>query len=141
MSPIPYNNSIAIRHFPIDRKAVRNLGLKWYEKDTENRSEATAAGDLPDRVDRVSGSIVASSELSGRPFRITGREIKFYKEHSIPLPRLTYDERMEARARLLGGNHLYRRKCDKTGKEIITTFSPQTDWIVWDRSEYEREFN
>ena len=80
------------------------------------------------------------SERSGRPFKITSQEIKRYRAFKVPLPRLTYDERMEDRAKILGGIKLFDRTCAKTGKPIRTTIPPESPWIVWDREEWEQEF-
>jgi len=47
---------------------------------------------------------------------------------------------MDERAKKLGGVKLYERTCAKTGKPILTTYPPESPYILWDRDVYEKEF-
>lgn len=138
-SPVPYNHSLAQFYFPLTREEAEAHGYRFYEEAPTER-QAISAEELPDAVPENDDAIIVRSMHSGRPFKITGQEIKRYRKHGLPLPRTTYDERMEQRTRKLGGMQLYVRTCAKTGKPILTTYPPDSPYIVWDRDEYEREF-
>ncbi len=140
LSPMAYNHTIAQRYFPLTREQVEALGGRWYEDRIPEAEQAIEASMLPDGLPETDEPIIVKSELSGRPFKITSQEIKRYRQLRVPLPRRTYDERMEDRAKLLGGITLFDRTCAKTGKAIKTTISPDSPYIVWDREEWEREF-
>ncbi len=138
-SPIPYNQSLAQRYFSLTKDEARARGALWYV-DHREPGEGIAAKDLPDRLPATDDVIIVKSALSDRPFKITSEEIKRYRQFNVPLPRLTYDERMEARMRRMGGLKLYDRTCAKTGKPIHTTTPPDSPLILWDYPEWEKEF-
>jgi hypothetical protein len=139
MSPYAYNHTIAQRYYPRTREQVEALGGRWIEETMPEAAQAIDASALPDGLPDTDDAIIVRSKRSGRPFKITSQEIKRYRQFQVPLPRLTYDERMEDRAAILGGITLYDRTCAKSGKPIRTTIPPESPWIVWDREEWERE--
>ena len=139
LSPIPYNHSYAQRYFPLTKRQALERGLGWYDKEVEDAKQAVNAGALPDQLPSASEPILARSVSSGRPYRITTKEMEKYHQLGVPLPRYTYDERMELRAKKLGGIRLYERTCMKTGKPILTTYAPDSPYIIWDRDIYEEE--
>lgn len=141
MTVLHYNLSLAQRYFPLTKSDALARGLRWYDKETEETSSAIDASKLPDELPAKNESLVVRSALSGRPFRITLREMELYRTFKIPLPRYTYDERMEERDKKLGGIRLYKRECMKTGKNILTTYPPDSPYIIWDRDEYEKEYS
>lgn len=140
MSPIPYNQSLAGRYYPLERREVERMGMRWYEPEQE-AGEGVPAAQLPDRLPETDDPVIAKSALSGRSFRITSQEIKRYREFNVPLPRITYDERMEERSRSMGMLKLYDRACARTGKPIRTTYPPDSPWIVWEKDEWYKEFH
>ncbi len=137
LAPSPYNQSLAQRFFPLDEAAIRAQGLQWHEDSAHQEEKASP---LPDGLPDGDKAIVAMSEKSGKPFRIPSKEIKHCRRMRVPLPRLAYDERIADRVRRLGGIRLHARKCAKTGKDILTTFAPDSPWVIWDRDEYEKTF-
>ena len=140
ISPIPYNRSLAQRYFSLSKEEIETQNLRWYNKPMVSAGGAIDPEDLPDTVPGSDNHIIAKS-ATGIPFRITSSEIQRCRQFGVPLPRMTYDERMEERAKKLGGIRLYNRECEKTGKPIVTTIEPESPWIVWDREEYEKEFS
>ncbi len=136
----PYNHSLAQRYFPLTSHEAEHLGLQWHEQEIAEAAQAIDSSVLPDHLPPTDDTIIARSSLSGRPFKITSQEIKKYRQFNVPLPRLTYDERMEERSRSMGELALYNRTCAKTGKPIQTSFPPDSPWIVWARDEWEKEY-
>ncbi len=93
-------------------------------------------------------------------FTITQKDKEFYdkispvfngKKHQIPTPTLCPDCRQQRRLAFRNERHLYKRKCDATGKEIISIYSPDkkvpvyhhTVWKSdsWDIKDYFVEYN
>ena len=81
-------------------------------------------------------------QLSGKEFIITDKDIEFYdkvspvfggKKYSIPSPALCPDERQKRRLAFRNERKLYKRKCDKTGQEIISIYSPDKSYTVYDQ--------
>ncbi|TSC80471.1 MAG: Uncharacterized protein G01um101425_125 [Candidatus Peregrinibacteria bacterium Gr01-1014_25] len=136
----PYNYSLAQRYFPLTKSEAATQKLHWYDQQIPEAKQAVEVSSLPDGLPAQDDPIIVRSALSGRPFKITSEEIRRYRQFNVPLPRMTYDERMEERIRKLGGIHLYQRACAKTGQSILTTYPPDSPYIIWDRDVYEKEF-
>ena len=64
-------------------------------------------------------------------YRILPQELEFYRKMNLPLPRLCPDCRHYERIKQRNPLKLYKRKCDKCGKEILTTYSPDRPEIVY----------
>lgn len=140
LSPIPYNHSLAQRFYPLTHAEVETRGLQWHEKHSIDLTKAMETDALPDGLPASDDPIIVKSARSSVPFLITAQEISRYRKLHVPLPRQTYSERMEERASQMRGVQLYERACQRTGRKILTTFPPDTPWIVWDREEYEKVF-
>ncbi len=139
-SPFPYNRSYAQRLFPKTRAEAEAEGLLWDAREAAAPAAGIKLDRLPDAVPAADSPLLALSEHSGRPFRITSEEIRRCRALRAPLPRQCYDERMEARAVFLGGAALYRRTCPRSGRLLATIFPPDSPEIVWDKDAYESEF-
>lgn len=139
-APLPYNRSYAQRYYPLSRQEVKDRGLWWCDKHEVRAEDAVSSSELPDGLPGTDEPITVKSALSGVPFRISREEIRRARELGVPLPRLTYDERMEERARYLGRIRLHERNCARTGKPLRSPWPPGSPWIIWDKEEYEKEF-
>ena len=79
--------------------------------------------------------------ITGKPFAIFQSDIDFLetmsptilgKKYSIPLPTLCPEERQRRRLAFRNERKLYRRKCDASGKEIISMYSPDKPFKVYE---------
>jgi hypothetical protein len=140
LTPMPYNRSVAQRYFPLTKEEALAQGFTWFEEEQKEFLGATPAAALLDGLPSSNESLLVKSAASGQPFRIIPQELTKYRTFDAPLPRLTYQERMDERAKILGGIQLYQRTCMKTGKPILTTYSPDAPYIIYDRDEYNKEF-
>lgn len=131
MSPIAYNHSVAQRYYPKTKHEAEASGMRWLEEVIPEAEQAIDAVTLPDALPLADDSLIVQSMLSKRPFKITSQEIKRYRRLRVPLPRKTYDERMEERIKKLGGIHLFDRTCTKCHKSIATTYAPDRPEIVY----------
>ena len=75
-------------------------------------------------------------------FEITDKDIEFYekvspifawKKYNIPSPTLCPDCRQQRRLSFRNERNLYRRKCDFTWKDIVSIYSPDKPYKVYDR--------
>ena len=73
-------------------------------------------------------------------FHITNADIEFYekaspifgwKKHSIPTPTLCPACRNNRRLAFRNERNLYKRKCDATGEDIISIYSPESEYTVY----------
>jgi len=80
--------------------------------------------------------------LSGKEFIITDRDLEFYdkispvfggKKYAISSPTLCPDERHRRRMTFRNERKLYKRKCDKTGQDIISVYSPDKPCKVYNQ--------
>ncbi len=80
-----------------------------------------------------------------QPFEITEDDLKFYdkispvfggKKYTIPAPTLCPDCRQQRRLAFRNERKLYHRKCDRTGKEIISLYSPDKPFQIYDRESW-----
>ena len=78
-------------------------------------------------------------------FEVTDQDLKFYEHVSptfneqkciVPPPKLCPDCRFQRRIMFRNDRHFYKRKSDKSGKEIITIYSPEKPYTVYDKKEW-----
>jgi len=71
----------------------------------------------------------------GAKFSFTDKELDFYKKLAVPNPTLCKECRRQRRYAFRNERSLYRRKCDGTGQDIISIYSPDKPFKVY-KSEY-----
>jgi len=80
-----------------------------------------------------------------KSFEIADDDLEFYKKISptfagktfeMPSPKLCVECRETRRELMRNERNLYKRKSDKSGKEIISSFSPDKDLIVYSSEEW-----
>jgi len=87
----------------------------------------------------------------GQDFTITDWDMAFYKKMGVPTPTLCPDDRQRRRCLTRNHRNFYQRKCDSTGKDIISVISPDKPYTVyetsawwedsWDPLDYGRDFD
>ena len=70
-------------------------------------------------------------ELCGKPFLVIAQEQDFYIKKDLPWPVHCPECRQKRRLSLRNERKLYRRKCNKCQKEIVSTYSPQSKYMVY----------
>ncbi len=99
-------------------------------------------------------------KVSGAEFPIYKSDMEFYDKispvfngvkYQIPTPKLCPEERQRRRLVWRNERKLYKRKCDASGKDVISTYSPDYPWKVyeqnyrwsdkWDAMDYARDFD
>lgn len=68
-----------------------------------------------------------------KDFTIEPEDFEFYEKIKVPAPTFCPECRMVRRMTWRNERTLYHRKCDATGKSIITMFAPEQPVVVYDR--------
>lgn len=80
--------------------------------------------------------------VSGQPFPLYQSDVDFYnrisptfagKKFLIPAPLLCPEERARRRLSFRNERNLYRRTCDASGKDIVSIYSPDKPFKVYDQ--------
>lgn len=84
-------------------------------------------------------------------FNIEADDFSFYEKIQVPPPTFCSECRQQRRLMWRNERTLYRRTCDKTGKSIVSIYSPDSPYTVydisswwgdgWDPKEYGREYD
>ncbi len=81
-------------------------------------------------------AITKTCAASGKIFIIDDADQDFYLKMGVPLPTLCPEERRRRRFAHRNERNLYHRKCDLSGKSIISNFAPDSDFTVYENSEW-----
>lgn len=68
----------------------------------------------------------------GTSFEVTAGDLAFYEKLDVPAPTHCYFCRMQRRLAHRNERHLYHRKCHLSGKQIISSSSPDQKYPVYD---------
>jgi len=132
ISPFAYNETVANEYFPLTKEEALTKGYKW--KESEEKEYQLQTYKVPDSIADVSDDIceqILQCEISKKNFKIIPQELKFYREMNLPIPKLCPDQRHEDQLKLRNPKKLWKRNCDKCGKEIETTYDPNRLEIVY----------
>ncbi|MDD5770546.1 MAG: hypothetical protein PHE25_06250, partial [Candidatus Gracilibacteria bacterium] len=144
ISPFGYNETVAQEYFPISRDKALSCLYKWsdYEPPFPKVDKIIPANKLPENISDIPDDILNRAiecEITKKPFRIIKQELEFYRKHNLPIPKRHPDQRHLDRMSLRNPRKLFDRKCDKCGKEIKTTYSPDRKEIVYCEECYNKE--
>jgi CxxC-x17-CxxC domain-containing protein len=105
-------------------------------------SKIIPAEKLPERISAIPDDILEwaiQCEVTKRPFKIVSQELEFYRRMELPVPRLHPDERHRRRLALRNPRRLWKRTCQKCGKEMETTYAPERPETVYCEECYLKE--
>ncbi len=130
LSPFGYNETVANEYYPLTKEEALKKGFKWsdYESPIPKVDKIIPASKLPDDIKDIPDDILnwaIRCEVTNKPYKIIPQELKFYRDHNLPIPRRHPDQRHKDRMSLRNPRKLWSRSCDKCTKEIQTTYSPE----------------
>jgi len=135
ISVFAYNESKAQEHYPLTKEEALKQGYKW--KDDVDQipkvEKVIPAGKLPDEIKDIPDDVLnwaIQCEVSGRPFIITKKELKIYRDKNFPMPHLHPEERQKRRMAVRPPQKLWKRECSKTGKEVWSPYSTEDSTII-----------
>ena len=158
-SPFAYNETVAQDYFPLTKEKALQKGYKWRDRKTNEYKITIKAENLPGSLKDIKNSITkevinclhdskCQDRCSGA-YRITLDELNLYRRIGVPLPRLCFGCRHEARLKIRNPMRLWHRSCmcDKSnhhhaGKcqnEFETSYSPDRPEIVYCEKCYQQE--
>ncbi|KKU78898.1 MAG: hypothetical protein UY05_C0045G0003 [Candidatus Peregrinibacteria bacterium GW2011_GWA2_47_7] len=125
ISPFAYNETVAHEYFPFSKDQAAARGYRWKERDLKDYQPQTyVIGDTIDETtEKITDEILACI-VCGKNFRIIPQELKFYKEHAIPVPRACPDCRHRERIKHRNPRYLWQKTCADCGATIQTSYPP-----------------
>jgi len=81
-------------------------------------------------------SIKKNCQECGKEFLIIPQEEAFYKQKKLPLPEKCFECRRNRRSSLRNPRKLYERKCAKCGNKLMSTYPPDSPYIIYCESCY-----
>lgn len=135
-SQFGYNRTTAQLYFPLQREQAIERGFVWDDQELPLPAvkKVIPAHALPDDIAAIPDDILqwaVRCDVTGKPFRITAQELKFYREQSIPLPRHSPEQRHLDRFAARNPRKFWSRTCGKCGKGMETTYQPSRPEIVY----------
>lgn len=112
LSPFAYNETAAFDHFPLSKAMVQQNGWRW--RDDDERTVRYSSYRIPDAIQTVKDDIVSAlltCETCKKNYKILQRELKFYRQQLIPIPRQCQDCRHRNRLHNRNPRHLWNRQC------------------------------
>lgn len=70
-------------------------------------------------------------ELCHKPFLILEKEREFLQKKNLPLPVQCFKCRQDQRLALRNERNLYRRKCAKCQQDMVSTYAPESPYIIY----------
>ena len=77
--------------------------------------------------------MIKTCAVSGKQFEITEDDRRFYEKMGVPVPTLCPEERERRRISFRNFRFLYNRKCDATDKKIISMYSAEKIFPVYNK--------
>lgn len=74
--------------------------------------------------------------MSGKTFVVTDEDQALLQKMGMPLPTLCPEERQRRRMAFRNDHALYHRKCDKTGKQIISLYDTDSPFTIYNQDFY-----
>lgn len=135
-SPFGYNRTTAQLYYPLTKEEAIAKGYTWddHELPPPSATRVIAAMDLPDSIQDIPDDVLnwaVSCEVTKRPFKITPQELRLYREHTLPIPRRSPDQRHLDRFGMRNPRKFWERTCNKCEKKIRSTFDPARPEIVY----------
>jgi len=143
ISMFGYNETMAQSFFPLERDEAIEKSFQWNDYDPPVEAEKTIpAEQLPDDISDIPNDILNWALVcteTGRPYRLIGQELIFYRNQKLPVPRKHPDQRHYDRFEYKNPYKLWQRTCAKCEAKIETAYSPERPEIVYCESCYHKE--
>ncbi len=125
-SPFAYNETVAPEFFPIAESEAIAKGYRWGDISEKDYKVTIDQSKLPDSIQETDNSILeqviscAHEKKCFHPcssaFRIVPRELEFYRQFNIPIPRLCFSCRYYEKLKLRNSFRMNKRKCMCAGE-------------------------
>ncbi|MDD5721357.1 MAG: hypothetical protein PHT16_02840 [Candidatus Pacebacteria bacterium] len=129
LSPLGYNNTVAIQHFPLTEAEAKNKGYLWIDVPRGEYKITKKASELTESITEIDDEIlkeVIECEKCKNPYKILENEFLFYKKENLPLPTLCHECRFERRIEDRLKLKLEKRSCMCAGSSDKTNIYKNT---------------
>ena len=127
LSPFGYNETMARDYYPMTRAEVLKYGWKWQDSGDQTDYQGPKV-EIPSDIKAVTNEIIGKiliCEKSGRPYKVIQQELGFYRNMSLPIPRMCPEQRYLDRLSRRNPRKLWSRQCTKCETAISTSYSPE----------------
>ena len=134
LSPFGYNETVAQEYGPLTKEQALERSWKWHDEDEQTSAYQGPDYKLPSDIKDVPQDIadkILTCAVSGKPYKIIPQELKLYKQHNLPLPRIRFNERHLARIGKRNPRYLWDRKCQKCGADLKSSYAPERPETVY----------
>lgn len=159
-STFAYNETSAQAYLPLTKREALKRGYQWKDVETKQHKMTKYTDELPDAIVDVTDAILDDviqcahknecNEQCTFAFRIVKRELEFYKNEQLPLPRLCPNCRHYERLKYRNPMKLWHRKCSCSIAEhphgenscpnvFETSYAPDRPEIVYCETCYNNE--
>ncbi|HQH25905.1 MAG TPA: hypothetical protein PLP17_00800 [Oligoflexia bacterium] len=131
-SQFGYNETTAMRWFPLTEEEVRQKGWRWSSSLPGTFRKETVDA-VPDSIGSVGNEIlneVLRCTSCGRNYRLIAQELAFYRRHNVPLPVQCFECRRTRRMLSRNPRQLWESSCALCAAPIVTSFSPESKKCV-----------
>lgn len=167
LSTFCYNETVAQDYFPISKEKAIQMGYRWRDRKVNEYETTVESGNLSDSLNDVTDSITKEiigcenrekeSNYCRGAYKITADELNLYRKLGVPLPRLCFYCRHEARLKMRNPMKLWHRQCmcdgstsspsskthfhgeEKCEVEFETSYAPERPEIVYCEKCYQQE--
>ena len=143
IAPFAYNETIAQDNMPLTKEEALKQGFRWEDdiQKTEGK-ETLQPEEIPDHIKDVQDSI--TSEIlrcinCKRNYKITERELLFYRKVILPIPRECFFCRHQDRIRRRGSFKFFTRECSNCGEDTYTNLTEEVAPIMYCEKCYKQE--
>ncbi len=143
IAPFAYNETIANDNLPLTKEEALAQGFR-FEDDiqiTKGR-ETLLPENIPDHIRNVEDSItkeILRCLECERNYKITERELLFYKKMVLPIPRKCFFCRHKDRIQRRGSFKFFIRKCSNCSKDTYTNLTEEVAPIMYCEKCYQKE--
>lgn len=127
----PYQVSKSQKFYPLDAERAKEKGIPWYQEPESQMPagiHSRKPEEVPSDIKNVDDTILNDAilcEVTGRPFRVTGQELKFYKHMNLPLPTKHPWQRMVERTLLEHPFELFDFVCPNCGEKSLSIYNEE----------------
>ncbi len=143
LSPFGYNETLAQEYFPLTRDEALARGYRWQEETTGTYDKGTIPPNaMPATIAEVDESIlkeILECSSCRKNYRLTKAELDFYRQMGVPLPRLDFECRHQARMGKRTPRKLYSRSCAHCQKAVQTPYAPERPEVIYCEECFNRE--
>lgn len=145
LSPFCYNESIANEYMPLSKGEAIAKGFRWQDELPATMGQETVSSDaLPAQPEEYSEKLleyVLRCDECARNYRFISKEIIFYKQMNLPLPRQCFNCRHARRMKMRNPREVWEGECARCHTAFKTTYNPeqQKEFRIYCESCYQAE--